>query len=375
MSMNITYLAPQLQPLNGISQYATLLQTAMKKYAPQVSLHRVDERAFEQHYPALPKASVIMAEMGAGEGKVFQALHKQKEHRPDLKRLITIHDPPRFAVEPTPFLEKMACSLPTRLIRRIFLDKLGWIIERQMVQPHDVVLCLTPRGKKVLEEKFKRFFPAPPKVCYVPHLLYADPPEQAAPPEHAEPRLGYFGYINPHKGLHILIEAAYRLRKAHQPMPTLIIYGEPITAKGSAYLKRMYRLVHKYRLEDKVQFKGYISNEDLPAFLRSIDALAIPYLDLGFASASGVLQWARSFGVPVLASQTPTLSSLIADGIEGRVISTSNIHEWAEAMSSIATQRKKWSTFREGMVSRRAEAEWKAVVQRLVEILEMLQRS
>jgi glycosyltransferase involved in cell wall biosynthesis len=375
MSMNITYLAPQLQPLNGISQYATLLQTAMKKYAPQVSLHRVDEMAFEQHYPALPKASVIMAEMGTGEGKVFQVLRKQKEHRPDLKRLITIHDPPRFAVEPTPFLEKMACSLPTRLIRRIFLDKLGWIIERQMVQPHDVVLCLTPRGKKVLEEKFKRFFPAPPKVCYVPHLLYADPPEQAAVPEHAEPRLGYFGYINPHKGLHILIEAAHCLRKAHQPMPTLIIYGEPITAKGSAYLKRMYRLVHKYRLEDKVQFKGYISNEDLPAFLRSIDALAIPYLDLGFASASGVLQWARSFGVPVLASQTPTLSSLIADGIEGRVISTSNIHEWAEAISSIATQRKKWNTFREGMVSRRTEAEWKSVVQRLVEILEMLQRS
>jgi glycosyltransferase involved in cell wall biosynthesis len=158
-------------------------------------------------------------------------------------------------------------------------------------------------------------------------------------------------------------------------MPTLVLYGEPITAKGSAYLKRMYRLVHKYRLEDKVQFKGYISNEDLPAFLRSIDALAIPYLDLGFASASGVLQWARSFGVPVLASQTPTLSSLIADGIEGRVISTSNIHEWAEAISSIATQRKKWNTFREGMVSRRTEAEWKSVVQRLVEILEMLQRS
>jgi hypothetical protein len=158
MNINITYLAPQLQPLNGISQYATLLLTAMKKYAPQVSFHRVNEMTFEQLYATLPKASVVMAEMGAGEGKVFQALRKQKAHRPDLKRLITIHDPPRFAVEPTPFLEKMACSLPTRVIRRIFLDKLGWIIERQMVQPTDVVLCLTPRGKKVLEEKFKRFF-------------------------------------------------------------------------------------------------------------------------------------------------------------------------------------------------------------------------
>jgi len=44
-------------------------------------------------------------------------------------------------------------------------------------------------------------------------------------------------------------------------------------------------------------------------------------------------------------------------------------------MSSIATERKKWKTFREGIISRRTEAEWKSVVHRLVEILETLQHA
>ncbi len=373
--MEIIYLTPKLHPLNGISQYASLLCSAMKKYAPEFVFRRVDDVEFEQCYRSLPKHSIIMAEMSVGEGKIFQALRRQKKQRPDLRRLITIHDPPRFAVEMTPLLEKMSAFTLTRALRRLFLDALDWTIERDMIQQCDIFVTLTPLGKQVLEEKFKRFFPFLPQVFYVPHLLYLDPPECAPAPTSSVPTLGYFGYINPHKGLHILIEAAYRLKKENKPCPRLIIYGESITRRGSLYLQRVQGLVQKYALTDSVQFRGYLDEPEIMAFLRSVDALAMPYSDLGFVSASGVLQWARSVGIPVLASKTRAFASLIADGVEGRIIPTHDIVGWAEAMHSIVLEHETWQRFRSGVIMQRADAEWKSVATRLSHILQAIQRT
>lgn len=373
--MEVTYLAPKPNPLNGISQYATLLMTAMNKYAPEIRFRRVDETEFERCYHALPKGSIVMAEMSVGEGKIFQALWRQKKRRPDLKRLITIHDPPRFAVETTPLLEKMSRATFTRALRRAFLDALDWTIEREMTQPSDVFLALTPLGKCSLEEKFERFFPFAPKVFYVPHLLYLDPPDCAPAPESREPTLGCFGYINPHKGLHILIEAAHRLKREKKACPRLVIYGEPITSKGKAYFQRVQKLAQNDALAERVQFRGYLPESEIAAFLRSVDALAMPYSDLGFFSASGVLQWARSVGVPVLASKTRALASLIADGVEGKVIQSGDSAAWAEAMHSIAVEREMWQRFRNGVVARRADAEWKSVAAGLASILQEIQRT
>ncbi|MCS7012512.1 MAG: glycosyltransferase [Chloroherpetonaceae bacterium] len=371
--MKVFYLAPKPHPLNGISQYASLLMSAIKKYAPHIAFHRLDEQEFMQCYADLPKGSVVMAEMSVGEGKVFQALWQQKRHRPDLRRVITIHDPPRFAVEMTPLLERMSATTLMRALRRAFLDTLGWVVERQVTMPHDIFLCLTQLGKQVLEQKFRQYFPFVPKVFYVPHLLYLDPPECVPEPESLVPTLGYFGYINPHKGLHILIEAVRRLKAERKSCPQLIIYGEPITLKGCRYYARLRAQVAKYRLEEIVQLRGYLPEHQIAAFLRTVDVLAMPYLDLGFVSASGVLQWARSVGVPVLASQTPALRALIADGVEGKLIPTYNIAKWAEAIHSVATERKMWWAFRSGVVHRRTEAEWKTVAMKLSAILQEIQ--
>lgn len=373
--MKVLYLAPKPSPLNGISQYATLLTAAMQRYAPEIALQRVDETEFEHCYRNLPRGSVVMAEMSVGEGKVFQVLRQQKHHRPDLRRLITLHDPPRFAVELTPLLQKMSANTLTRALRRAFLDTLGWTVEQTSVLPTDVFLCLSPLGKQVLEQKFKRFFPFVPKVVYMPHLLYLDPPECATAPESSVPTLGYFGYINPHKGVHLLLQAVRSLKARNEPCPHLVIYGEPITRKGIKYYQRLQAFIAKHRLEESVQLQGYLPECKIPQFLRSLDALAMPYFDLGLVSASGVLQWARSVGVPVLASKTRALASLVADNIEGKVVSSYRVSEWAKAMRSIVEERYVWRRFRSGVVQARKHAEWKAIAAALSRVLQDIQRT
>ncbi len=369
MSIDVTYLAPAPNPLNGISHYATLLTSALNKYAPELRLHRVDEDTFESLYPTLPKNALVMAEMSLGEGAIFRALHRQRLRRPDLKRVMTIHDSPRFAVETTTTLAKMSGSWMGRAARRLFLDRLDWMIERQMVLSTDVLICLTPLGKELLEEKIKRTFLVRPRVEYMPHLLYLDPPETAQLNLNQLPRVGHFGYVNPHKGLHVLIDAANRLKISSEKCPTIIIYGEPITARGDAYFRDIVQRVSGYGLSDIVRFEGYLPTEKIPTFLASLDALALPYSELGFVSASGVLQWSRSIGVPVLAGKTRAFASLVQDGVDGRVIPTSDIEAWKTALNRIAERSDEWKTLRQGVTRTRRAAEWKSVADRLSVLL------
>lgn len=370
--MNIIYLAPSPNPLNGISQYATLFLKAASKYLTEMSFRRTNEVEFEQIFPNLPSNSIVMAEMGAGDGKICQALGKQKQQRPDLKRLIVVHDPPRFAVEATTFLEKMSFSLPTRFLRRLFLDYFGWLVERRIFLPTDTFLCLTSIGRDILQEKIRRFFPFANKVFYVPHLLYLDPPDSVIEPESPEPRLGMFGYVSPHKGLDVIVKAAHWLRKHNQPIPDIQIYGQPINYKGKAYFDRVRQMTSDFGLENVIRFMGYLPEESIATFLRSLDALAIPYQEFGLVSASGVLQWARSVGIPVIANDTRALSSLIADGVEGRVISTRDVQSWAQAIRSVAIERHVWKSFRSNIIVRRSDAEWKPVTNAIAEILRNL---
>lgn len=123
-------------------------------------------------------------------------------------------------------------------------------------------------------------------------------PDRGAPG--AVSRIGAVGALVEHKGHDVLIEAAARLRRLGRPVEVEIAgVGEKRDALERLALER----------EVPVRFLGAV--EDVPGFLRSLDAFAHPSREEGLGQA--VIE-AMLVGVPVVASAAGGIPEVVAPG-------------------------------------------------------------
>lgn len=365
------HLAPKDAHRTGIASYADMLHAALSKYAPSLSLIRVDASEFLRRLSSLPERAIVWAELGVNEGETFRALRHQKRLRPDFKRFITIHDSPRFVHSPFEWLEGFGTSFWRRASRRAFNLAFEPLILRDALQPDDEFICLTTLGRDRLDERLFRLFRRRATVHFLPHVLYCDEPFPKRPQRlHKPARLGFFGFITPNKGLHLLIDAAMSLKQAHREaqIPNLVIRGRA-SASHAAYFDAQKRKVQQAELTNWVQFGDFIPNEELPAFLNEIDFLALPYDAPPVIAASGVLQWARTCGVPVVASATPAFSSLITHNRDGILIPSTEFATWEDFYIALSTQRVVIDAFESGIEACQRESSWQSVSEKVRRII------
>jgi glycosyltransferase involved in cell wall biosynthesis len=140
---------------------------------------------------------------------------------------------------------------------------------------------------------------------------FAEPPAPRA--RDGPTTIGFAGALTPHKGAHLLLEALHRLgwREAR-----VRIAGG---GDDAGYLARLRELAAGL----SVEWVGRVAAGDMPAFMRSLDALVVPSRwteNLPFvvleAAASGAAVIATD--VPGIAEAVPDASRLFAmDCVEG----------------------------------------------------------
>lgn len=365
------HLAPKDTSRTGIASYADTLHAALTKYAPSLSLIRVDVSEFLARLSTFPKGAIVWAELGVNEGEIFRALRVQKHNRPDFKRFITIHDSPRFVHSPFKFLEQFRKSFPLRAFRRAFNLAFEPLILWHALQPNDTFLCLTTVGRDALQYRLQRLLRRNFPVLVLPHLLYLDEPLPERRKDFAVPaKVGFFGFITPNKGLHLLIDAALLLlnsnKKAH--IPKLIIRGRAL-AQYQPYLDSQREKVTRAGLAEHITFGDFLADDEIPHFLSEIDFLALPYDAPPVIAASGVLQWARTYGVPVAASGTPAFRSLITHNHDGILIPNNTPAEWATFFERLSTQQINSDDLSQGIQEKQREASWQSVSQLVLSVI------
>jgi glycosyltransferase involved in cell wall biosynthesis/GT2 family glycosyltransferase len=177
------------------------------------------------------------------------------------------------------------------------------------------------------------------------------PTPTARPPARDEClTVGYVGRLEPHKGVHLLLEAVGLSRRLR-----LRIAG---SGSSEADLREQVR---RTGLTDRVQFLGPVSQEDLPAFYTSLDVLAVPSRQ----TPSWVEQFGRvaveamGCGTPVVASRTGALPDVVGDA--GRLVPPDDAPSLARALEDVAQQARTSSVLREAAVRRSAGCSWDAV--------------
>ena len=136
------------------------------------------------------------------------------------------------------------------------------------------------------------------------------------------------GTLSELKNQHLLIEA---LRACADELPhaRLQLIG---TGESEGNLRAITK---RQGLDDRVDFRAHVPNQELPGLLAASDIFAFPSQSEGQPRA--VLE-ALAVGLPVVASDIPAHEGVVIDGATGLVRPTNDPDAWASAFIDLAGQ-------------------------------------
>jgi len=120
-------------------------------------------------------------------------------------------------------------------------------------------------------------------------------------------RIGYIGWYQPQKGVHLLLKAFYHL---DSPYVSLHLFGPFETAHP--YARSLQKWI---RQDPRVHIHGSFSPEDRDQVYAQLDVLVIP--SVSPETFSRVAREALVHKVPVIASRVGALKEIVIDGVNG----------------------------------------------------------
>jgi D-inositol-3-phosphate glycosyltransferase len=190
-------------------------------------------------------------------------------------------------------------------------------LEAQLGQDVDVVLatCSDEAGElRAMGVPAGKIAVAP---CGVDHEAFS--PLGPAEPRGRPHRIGVVGRMVPRKGMGLAISALGLLAAAGRDDLELIVVGGPggpDDLVGDAEARRLMQLADSCGVRDQVEFRGQVPQPELPAVLRSLDAVVCA-------------PWYEPFGITALeamACQVPVIAAAVGGLIDTVVDQVTGLH-------------------------------------------------
>jgi glycosyltransferase involved in cell wall biosynthesis len=147
-------------------------------------------------------------------------------------------------------------------------------------------------------------------------VLYSHPPERPdgrasfVPDPFGGVTVTYVGQIRPHKGVHLLVEAALSLCHARDDVRFLFAGG---VARNNPFALALIAKVQAAGMEDRIRFLGYV--DDVPGLLAASNLHVCP--SVCEEALGNVVLEAKAAGVPSLIFPSGGLPELIEEGRDG----------------------------------------------------------
>jgi 1,2-diacylglycerol 3-alpha-glucosyltransferase len=140
----------------------------------------------------------------------------------------------------------------------------------------------------------------------------------------------FLGRIDGEKRVDLLLRAMQRLDRNDIQLA--------IAGHGSVE-KRMKKMVQKMKLQDRVKFTGFISSENKPGLLNSVDIFIMPS-EAELLSISTLE--AMACGRPVLVANALALPELVHEGENGFLFIPGDVNDLTERMIAITDKPHSW---------------------------------
>jgi len=142
----------------------------------------------------------------------------------------------------------------------------------------------------------------------------------------AEVVVGAVARLSPEKGLDTLLRAAARLIQGGASLRVVLAGEGPQRA-------RLVRLAERLGIGERVEFRGEVPHEQVPAVLAELDLFVMPSRAEGFGVAA--LE-AQAMELPVVASRVHGIPDVVEDGRTGLLVPPGDVERLAEAIGRLA---------------------------------------
>jgi glycosyltransferase involved in cell wall biosynthesis len=146
----------------------------------------------------------------------------------------------------------------------------------------------------------------------------------------ARNRFGFFGQINPYKGLDVLLEAINLMSKAERKKIVLEIHGANLEMQTKEYQEKIQRLLKPLIKQGVVQWIGPYQPHELRSRMANIDWVCVP--SIWWENSPMIIQEAFACGRPLLVSDIGGSKEKVMHGINGFHINVMNTHNWQSAL-------------------------------------------
>src|SRR5215831_2570309 len=179
----------------------------------------------------------------------------------------------------------------------------GYAATRMILMANSISVLL-PAYRRTLIDKYRG-----ENIHFRAHGIFSARPEypdfsRRGNPEH---RILAFGKWGTYKRCELLIEAFEKYIAPRLPRSRLLIAGAN-NPNSPGYIEA---LSGQYKNHPRIEFMGYIPEEDIPELFRTASVLALPYTSA--AGASGVAHLAAQHGVPIISSDIPDFREMCDD--------------------------------------------------------------
>lgn len=154
-------------------------------------------------------------------------------------------------------------------------------------------------------------------------------------------RFGYFGQINPYKGLNVILKALIDLPKSERKKIILEVHGANLEQQPVSFREEIESLRVPLIKQGVVQWFGAYQPHELRSRMSGVDWVVVP--SIWWENSPMVIQEAFVCGRPVLASNIGGMAEKVRDGVDGVHVPAGNAFAWGQALIRAACDETLWS--------------------------------
>jgi len=232
-----------------------------------------------------------------------------------------------------------------------------WLRQRFMLGHYAAVDAFVAPSR-FLRERYVRWGLPAERVVVIENGQPDEPPlePRALRPGGARNRFGFFGQVNPYKGLDLLLQALHGLGPEARARLALEVNCANLERQAPALRERVQALAAPLVDEGVVVWRGPYRPTELRRRMSAVDWVVVP--SIWWENSPLVIQEAFACGRPVICSDIGGMAEKVRDGVDGLHVPVRDAHAWGETLARAAADATLWPRLAAGIrpVVRMAES-------------------
>jgi D-inositol-3-phosphate glycosyltransferase len=182
----------------------------------------------------------------------------------------------------------------------------------------------------------------------------------------------FVGRLQPLKAPDVVIRATAQVLQEHPELTErleVVIIGAPSGDPRAAdqYLDSLHRLSASLRLTSRVRFVGVVPRDELADWYRAADLTVVPSYSESFGL---VALESQACGTPVVATDVGGLTTAVADGSSGVLVSGHSGRDWGRVIGDLVSTPARWDELARGALAHAAGFSWDRTTSELLVVYE-----